>query len=146
MTAEYLPSVQSIEVERTASNARILEIIFGFGGIFGMGWLYAGNYVAGVIALCISTFLIFPVELGLTIGTVGICSCLLIPMNLVIGFLSGNNARAWSLSKRQTQGSILRVLLGLFIVVAVDVIIATVLGGSLAAWFEAIAPGLPTLQ
>jgi hypothetical protein len=122
-----LPSAHTIEVERTANNARILEIIFSFFSIFGTGWLYTGNYLAGIVGLVLSALFVFPIELAIVSSTLGICACLILPINIVLGVLSGNNARAWALTNKRTQGSVLHLIVGLFVVVAINVIVTILL-------------------
>ena len=139
-TENDLPSYRKIEIERTASNAQILEIIFGIFSILGMGWLYAGNLSTGILALGISIFIVFPIEVGAAIGSGGVCLCFIIPMNLVIAFLSGNNARAWALTNRAINGSIMRLFVGFIVVIIAYIIVATIFGALIAKYIESILP------
>jgi hypothetical protein len=143
MTTNELPSSHTIEVERTASNARILEIVFGIFATFGMGWLYAGNYIVGIIALAFSIFLVFPIEAALVVGSGTLCLCIILPVNIAIAFLSGNNARAWSLSQRQVSGSVLRVILGVLVAFIAYGVLGTILVGIVAGFLSTIVPDLP---
>ncbi len=120
---DELPSALTIEVERTANNARILEIIGGFFTIFGTGWLYAGNYKIGIVALFLSVFVVFPIEAILVSMSFGICLCPIPFINIALGFLSGNNAQAWALTNRRTHGSLLPVILGVIIVIVLNIFV-----------------------
>lgn len=124
MNDSGLPSAHTIEVERTANNARILEIALSFFSIYGTGWLYAGNLTPGIIGLVLSALIIFPLEITVISATGGICCCIVFPINIALGVVSGNNARAWALTNRKTQGSILYVVVGIAAVVAVNIVIS----------------------
>ena len=130
MNSQGLPSPDAIELERTGSNTRIIEIIFGLFGGFGLGWLYAGNIAVAIILLLFSLFYSIIVWSMVT-ASFGICSCFTLPMSIAIAFISGNNARAWAM-KTRAQGSILRMILGLAVIVIGVIIGVTILGGAIA--------------
>jgi hypothetical protein len=131
MDADGLPSVQLIELERTASNTRIIEILFGIFGGFGLGWLYAGNIQAAVALLIFSVFYA-TIAWSIVTASVGICSCLFFPLSLAVAFVSGNNARAWAM-KNRAEGSVLRLLAGAVVIGAMVIIGVLIVGASIAA-------------
>ena len=139
MNDSGLPSAYTIEVERTANNARIIEIVFSFFSIFGTGWLYTGNYTAGIIGMVVSSLIVFPIEMAIISGTAGICACLFLPVNIGIGILSGNNARAWALTNRRTQGSVLHLVIGLVAIFIVNIIITILIFTVLASLIGGIS-------
>ena len=133
-----LPSGRAIELERVASNTRILEVIFGLFGGFGIGWLYAGNYGVA-IALLIFSVLYSVIGWSTITLTAGICSCIFIPVSLAIAFLSGNNARAWAM-KNRAEGSILRVIGGVVGLIVIVIILVTTIGAAIAGIVSQINP------
>jgi hypothetical protein len=138
MMAENLPSGSAIELERVASNTRILEVIFGLFGGFGIGWLYAGNY-GMAIALLIFSVLYSVIGWSIITLTAGICGCIFIPVNLAIAFLSGNNARAWAM-KNRAEGSLIRVIVGVVGLVVIVIILVTTIGVAIAGIASQINP------
>ena len=135
---DNLPSGIAIEFERVASNTRILEIIFGLFGGFGIGWLYAGNYGVA-IALLIFSVVYSVVGWSIITITFGICACIFIPLNLAIAFLSGNNARAWAM-KNRAEGSILRVIVGAVGLFFIVIILIATIGVAIAAIASQVNP------
>jgi hypothetical protein len=133
-----LPDARVIELERVASNTRILEIIFGLFGGFGIGWLYAGNY-GMAITLLIFSVLYSVIGWSTITLTAGICACIFIPISLAIAFLSGNNARAWAM-KNRAQGSILRVIGGIVALAVIVIILITTIGAAIAGIVSQVNP------
>ena len=91
--------------------AMLLEIIFGFFGIMGMGWLYAGNFPIAILAF-IGFLIIVLVEMFVVSITLGIASCLIVPINLAVAVISGLRARDY-VRNSGAQGSILYVIIGI---------------------------------
>ena len=78
--------------DSTDSIALIVEILFGFFGVLGIGWFYAGNLAIGAAAL-IGYFLLIILESLLIVFTGGLAACLIIPVNLAVVIISGFKAR-----------------------------------------------------
>ena len=95
------------------SIAMLLEIIFGFFGILGMGWLYAGNFVVA-IAATIGFLIVFLLEIAISIGTLGFAACCFVPINLAIIVMSGLKARDY-VRNTGAHGSILYVIIAVII-------------------------------
>ena len=133
-----LPSGKAIELDRVASNTRILEVVFGLFGGFGLGWLYAGNYG---VAIALLIFSVFYSVIGWSIITlsIGICACIYLPISLAIAFLSGNNARAWAM-KNRANGSIIRVIVGFIILIVVVIVLVITIGVAIAGFASQINP------
>jgi TM2 domain-containing membrane protein YozV len=75
--------------------ALLLEVVCGFFGFLGIGWIYAGRPAMGILLLISYWLLDWIVGLMLAVGTLG-AWCLLWPaQNLVFGALSGYLAYRW---------------------------------------------------
>ena len=111
--------------------AMVIEIVFGFFGILGMGWLYAGNFPIAIGAFIGYAIVIF-IETAVAGLTLGFALCIIIPINLVIIVVSGIRARDY-VRNSGASGSILYLVLG-FIVGAVVICGGiTLLTGGLSA-------------
>lgn len=93
--------------------AMLLEIIFGFFGILGMGWLYAGNFPIAILVFIGFLIVVF-IEFFVMTITVGIAACIIIPVNLAVAVISGLRARDY-VRNSGAQGSILYVIIGIFL-------------------------------
>jgi TM2 domain-containing membrane protein YozV len=81
--------------ERDPMVALLLEVIGGFFGFLGIGWIYAGRPARGLILLVTYWLLEWIVGLILAIGTLG-AWCLVWPaQNLLLGALSGYLVYRW---------------------------------------------------
>ena len=111
--------------------AMVLEVIFGFFGNLGLGWLYAGNIPVAILAF-IGFIIIAIVELFILSATLGIAACLIIPFNLVVAIISGLKARDY-VRNSGANGSVLNVVIGVVVGIAVLCGAVTLLFGGLAA-------------
>lgn len=81
--------------ERDPVVALLLELIGGFFGFLGIGWIYAGRPTAGLALLVIYWLLDWIIGLMLAIGTLGAWCCVWPAQNLLFGALSGYLAYRW---------------------------------------------------
>jgi hypothetical protein len=86
--------------ERDPFVALILEVIGGFFGFLGLGWIYAGRPAGGILLLVSYWLLDWVIGLMLSVATAG-AWCLVWPaQNLIFGAISGYLAHRWL--ERQT--------------------------------------------
>ena len=75
--------------------ALVLEVVGGFFGFLGLGWIYAGSPGWGVVLLISYWLLDWIVGLSLSAVTLGVW-CLVWPaQNLIFGAISGYLAYRW---------------------------------------------------
>jgi hypothetical protein len=73
----------------------MLEVVGGFFGFLGIGWIYAGRPATGILLLIGYWLLDWVVGLTMAIWTLG-AWCLVLPaQNLILGALSGYLAYRW---------------------------------------------------
>ena len=125
-----------ISSDSSDTIALIIEIVFGFFGILGMGWLYAGNISIAVLAFVGFAILVF-IEAAIATGTLGLALCLIIPFNLVIAAVSAFRVRDYVRNSGAT-GSILYLVLGIVIGSIIICGGLTVFFGGLAALGSAV--------
>lgn len=89
MSPESFKQAQS---DSSDTIAMLVEIIFGFFGILGMGWLYAGNLTFAAIAFVGFIILVF-IEMMIATATFGFALCLILPFNIIIAVISGLRVR-----------------------------------------------------
>lgn len=126
-------NIASSASDSSDTIAMMLEIIFGFFGILGMGWLYAGNIPVAVGAFIGFMIVVF-IELAIATATLGIAACLIIPVNLGIAVISGLRARDY-VRNTGANGSVAYVILG--IILGVIIICGGIIlffGGLAALW------------
>jgi hypothetical protein len=75
--------------------ALILEIIGGFFGFLGIGWIYAGRPLMGILLLLGYWLLDWVVGLMLSIVTLGLWCFIWPAQNLIFGAISGYLAYRW---------------------------------------------------
>lgn len=75
--------------------ALLLEMGGGLFGFLGIGWIYAGRPVMGVLLLVGYWLLDWIIGLALAIGTLGAWCCIWPAQNLVFGAISGYLAYRW---------------------------------------------------
>ena len=80
-----VPKTQPDQSTRTA--AIIAEVILDLFGIYGVGWLIAGETTTGVLLL-VGSFIWWPIAIIASIFTVGIGLICVIPLNFVFLLLS----------------------------------------------------------
>ncbi len=119
--------------------ALVIEIIFGFFGLLGMGWLYAGNFINAIV-IFIGYWILIGIEVFLTTITAGICGCLVIPLDIVLVVVSGIKVRDY-VRKTSAKGSVMYVIIAtvfaLLLVCVVGAIAVFAVGG-LAAINDAV--------
>ena len=75
--------------------ALILEVVGGFFGFLGLGWIYAGKPAEGALLLVCYWLLDWGIGLALAFATFGLW-CLVWPaQNLILGAVSGYLAYRW---------------------------------------------------
>ena len=77
------PGLNVVKVSTKNNNALIVEIILSLFGLFGVGWLIAGETTVGTVLLICSIFIYWPLLILGTIFTLGLGLICLGP--LVIG-------------------------------------------------------------
>ena len=93
----YQPANNSYESSDTI--AMVIEIVFGIFGMLGMGWIYVGNFVAGIglfIGWLVVLFLGMLLPTLLTTVTLGLGAfsyCCLPPLSIVGAIISGLRLR-----------------------------------------------------
>ena len=117
MHSQMSNNVVSRPSDSSDTIAMTLEIIFGFFGILGMGWLYAGNIPIAVV-LFVGFLIVAFIEMAIATATLGVAACLIIPFNLAIAIISGLRARD-HVRNTGTHGSIAYVILGIVVGVVV---------------------------
>ena len=75
--------------------ALLLEVLGGFFGFLGIGWIYAGRPVFGILLLISYWLLDWIVGLALSILTVGVWCFVWPAQNLILGAVSGYLAYRW---------------------------------------------------
>ena len=81
--------------EREPFVALLLEIVGGFFGFLGIGWIYAGRLKMGIVLLIGYWILDWIIGLTLSICTLGVWCCIWPAQNLIFGVLSGYLAYRW---------------------------------------------------
>ena len=81
--------------ERDPMVALLLELIGGFFGFLGIGWIYAGRAAPGLVLLVGYRLLDWVVGLMLAFGTLGAWCCIWPAQNLLLGALSGYLSYRW---------------------------------------------------
>lgn len=121
------------------SIALILEIVFGFFGILGTGWLYAGNITIGLAAL-IGYLVLIGIETAGIFVTFGLAGCIVVPLNIAIVVVSGIKARDY-VRNTGAQGNALYVVLGVaggLLVLCLGFAAITLFFGGLGALMEGL--------
>lgn len=75
--------------------ALLLEVVGGFFGFLGIGWIYAGRSAMGILLLIVYWMLDWIIGLALAISTLGVWCCVWPAQNLIFGALSGYLAYRW---------------------------------------------------
>jgi TM2 domain-containing membrane protein YozV len=75
--------------------ALVLEVVGGFFGFLGFGWIYAGRPVMGILLLIAYWLLDWVIGLTLAIATVGVWCFVWPAQNLILGAISGYLAYRW---------------------------------------------------
>ncbi len=97
--------------DSTDTIAMVLEILFGLFGILGMGWLYAGRIMTGVLAF-FGYLVLVAIEVVVVSATFGFAACITLPLNLAVVVISGIKARDY-VRRAGARGSVVYVLAGL---------------------------------
>lgn len=129
---------RDIDVETTGWIALVLEAIFGWFGILGVGQAYVGRLALG-IGLFLGWLLVLGVLVALSVVTFGIVACLMVPVWVAVPVVSGLLARRYALAYQLT-GSWGRALayggigcLGLILLMCVGAALVTAIFGSIGA-------------
>jgi TM2 domain-containing membrane protein YozV len=75
--------------------ALILEVVGGFFGFLGVGWIYAGQPGKGLLLLISYWLLDWIIGLTLAVATLGVWCCFWPAQNLLFGAVSGYLAYRW---------------------------------------------------
>ena len=79
----------------TETMAMVIELLFGFFGWFGVGWLFLGN-IPVAVGLMLGFWLLLAVEIFLVTITAGCLACLVIPLDMALLIYSAVEARAYA--------------------------------------------------
>jgi len=91
---QYIVKEVSPETEGAATTALVLEMVFGFFSILGIGHVYGGRTVLG-IGLMIAWWVFVGFAWFLASITFGLAACLLVPLYIAIPIISGIQARTY---------------------------------------------------
>ena len=75
--------------------ALVLEVVGGFFGFLGIGWIYAGRPVTGILLLLCYWLLDWVVGITLSVVTLGLWCFVWPAQNLIFGAISGYLAYRW---------------------------------------------------
>jgi TM2 domain-containing membrane protein YozV len=75
--------------------ALVLEVVGGFFGFLGIGWIYAGRPVMGILLLLGYWLLDWVVGITLSVVTLGLWCFVWPAQNLIFGAISGYLAYRW---------------------------------------------------
>ncbi len=92
MRPRALGPARQVDIETAGWIALALEAIFGYFGILGVGHAYAGR-LARAIGLLVGWWLVLALLGALTGLTLGVATCLVFPVFLVVPVISGLLAR-----------------------------------------------------
>jgi TM2 domain-containing membrane protein YozV len=75
--------------------ALVLEVVGGFFGFLGLGWIYAGRPAMGIALLIGYWLLDWVLGVTLSIATIGLWCFVWPAQNLIMGAISGYLAHRW---------------------------------------------------
>jgi len=75
--------------------ALMLEVVGGFFGFLGIGWIYAGRPATGILLLIGYWLLDWALGILLAIVTMGVWCAIWPAQNLIVGAISGYMAYRW---------------------------------------------------
>lgn len=125
----YVIQPRSPETEGAATTALWLEIIFGIFSLLGLGHVYSGRTLLGIV-LMVGWWIYIVVAVILSTITLGFGACLFVPIYFAVPILSGIQARTY-VQKTGGKGSWLPVALvggGGCLVVIVGIAVLVALG------------------
>jgi hypothetical protein len=125
----YVVRQASPETEGAATTALWLEIIFGIFSLLGIGHVYSGRTLLGII-LMVGWWIYITVAVFLSTITLGFGACLFVPIYFAVPIISGIQARTY-IQKSNGKGSWLSVALvggGGCLLVIITIIVLVVLG------------------
>ena len=122
--------IQPDSSESTDTIALIIEIVFGLFGILGVGWLYAGNFVAALLVF-VGFMVLVAIEAFLAFVTFGLAACFIAPLNIAVAIISGLRVRDY-VRETGAKGAFGNLL---FVLVAIGVIAAIIIGLALVLAF-----------
>ncbi len=137
------PAAQPLppDVQAASTTSLILEIIFGFFSLLGIGHVYSGRMGLG-IGLMVGWWIYMVVAGLLSSVTGGLAACLFLPIYIAVPIISGIQASAY-VKKAQATGtwkSVAIVAAGGCLVVIVAVCVLAVFGvitvGALSSMFQ----------
>lgn len=89
------------EVQGASTTALILEIIFGFFGLLGVGHVYSGRFALGILLL-IGWWVFIGIGAFISSFTLGIGACLFGPLYIAVPIVSGIQARTYVQQRMET--------------------------------------------
>ena len=124
----YRPTYAA-DVEGASNIAAILEIVFGFFGLLGIGHVYTGRLLLGVV-LMVAWWIYISLAAFISSLTLGIAACVFIPLGIAVPIISGIQARSYirRTEGRGNWGKVAVVAGGGCLVVIVIVVLFVVLG------------------
>lgn len=99
----YVVKQSSPEAEGAATTALWLEIIFGLFSLLGVGHVYSGRVVLGLI-LMVGWWIYMAVATFLSTITLGVAACVFVPVYIAVPIISGIQARTY-MQKSSGNGS-----------------------------------------
>ncbi len=91
----YLVKQVSPETEGAATTALWLEIIFGIFSLLGIGHVYSGRTMLGIV-LMIGWWIYIALAGFISAITMGLGACLLVPIYIAVPIISGIQARTYT--------------------------------------------------
>jgi hypothetical protein len=91
-TAEPRPAAP--QVQAAATTSLVLEIVFGFFSLLGVGHVYTGRIGLG-LALMVGWWIFLGVAATISSLTAGLAACLFVPIYFVVPVISGVQASAY---------------------------------------------------
>ena len=132
-------SYQPPAANNAGTGALVTELIFGLLGALGMGWFYAGSYLRAIVSFI--GYIILVLFESIIIGiSGGICACIVVPFNILLIILSATQVQKHC-RNTGAQGSVLRLLIAIGLLIIVGVGLGLFFGLGLAALL-AILPEL----
>jgi len=94
--------------------AMVVEVLFGLFGLLGVGWLYAGKFSTAML-MFLGFFVLVFIEAVALFSTIGLATCVIIPLNLAIAVISGVRCRDY-VRNSDAQVRVINVILGLTLI------------------------------
>jgi len=124
----------------TETMAMVIELLFGFFGWFGVGWLFVGN-VPMAVGLMLGFWVLLAIETFLVTITAGCLTCLVIPLDIALLIYSAVEARSYA--KRTKAKGHISYVISILVIITMILMCA---GIAICGAGTGIIQGLPTPQ